>query len=245
LETISSDINREHSPENPIPMSMAWSFPVEQTSLKGGLLQSMGKSFKAADALVGEDLGEVIETACRKIGLNVELATIINDSTACLLSEAYLSAPTRFGLILGTGVNLAAYLPLPLISTSKFKSRPQSWFDEASHLIVNSELGMFGRDILPLTKWDTALKAGHPRPDFQPLEYLVSGQYLGEVCRFALIEAISTVGLFGGIVPPSLQQPYSLDTETSLLSRDLPMFPRRWNTSSPDIPASQTRRLRI
>jgi hexokinase len=29
LETISSDINREHSPENPIPMSMAWSFPVE------------------------------------------------------------------------------------------------------------------------------------------------------------------------------------------------------------------------
>jgi hexokinase len=187
---------------------------LRQTSLKGGLLQSMGKSFKAADALVGQDLGEVVETACRKVGLIVELATIINDSTACLLSEAYLNTSTRFGLILGTGVNLAAYLPLPLISEAKFNNRPQSWFEEASHLVVNSELGMFGRDILPLTRWDQALKAGHLRPEFQPLEYLVSGQYLGEVCRFALLEAISTAGLFGGVVPASLHEPYSLDTET-------------------------------
>jgi hexokinase len=29
LETISNDIGREHSSENPLPMSMAWSFPVE------------------------------------------------------------------------------------------------------------------------------------------------------------------------------------------------------------------------
>jgi hexokinase len=174
----------------------------------------MGKSFKAADSLVGEDLGEVIETACKKINLHVELAAIINDSTACLLSEAYLKTSTRFGLILGTGVNLAGYLPLALVGEEKFKNRPQSWFDEASHLIVNSELGMFGRDLLPLTRWDQSLRLGHPRPDFQPLEYLVSGQYLGEVCRFALIEAITAVGLFGGVVPPSLLQPYALDTET-------------------------------
>jgi hexokinase len=73
---------------------------------------------------------------------------------------------------------------------------------------------MFGKDILPLTRWDRQLNASHPRPDFQPLEHLVSGFYLGEVCRLALIEAIDTTGIFGGVVPPSLTKTYSLDTET-------------------------------
>lgn len=174
----------------------------------------MGKGFMAANGLLGQDLGEIIKCACEARGLHVELAAIVNDSTAALLSEAYVDATTRFSLILGTGVNIAVHLPVPTVGRAKFGRRPPGWFARASHVIVNTELGMFGRGILPLTRWDKALNAAHLRPDFQPLEHLVSGCYLGEMCRLALVEAIDTTGVFGGVVPPSLLLPYSLDTET-------------------------------
>lgn len=168
----------------------------------------------ASDGLLGRDLGDIIKSACQHRGIHVELAAIVNDSTAALLSEAYLNSSTRFGLILGTGVNIAVHLPVPTIGREKFGDRPASWFEKASHVIVNTELGMFGKGILPVTKWDIALNESHLRPNFQPLEHLVSGCYLGEVCRLILLEAIDTTGLFGGVVPPSLLLPYSLDTET-------------------------------
>lgn len=174
----------------------------------------MGKGFLAADGLLGRDLGEVIKSACAVKGLHVELSAIVNDSAAALLSEAYINSSTRFSLILGTGVNIAAHLPIPTIARAKYGGRPDSWFEKASHVVVNTELGMFGKGILPLTRWDWLLNRAHPHPDFQPLEQLVSGFYLGEICRHALVEAITTTGIFGGIVPPSLSKPYSLETET-------------------------------
>jgi hexokinase len=106
------------------------------------------------------------------------------------------------------------------VGKKKFGVRPEGWFDEASHIIVNTELGMFGHNILPLTRWDRALTKEHPRPDFQPLEHLVSGMYLGEIVRLALLEAIETTGLLGGVVPPSLNTGYSLGTDTiSMIER--------------------------
>ncbi len=178
------------------------------------MLQSMGKGFRAADSLLGRDLGDTIEDACRSHGLTVEVAAIVNDSAAALLSQAYAHEATRFGLILGTGVNIAVHLPVTVIGRAKFGTRDPAWFDEASHVIVNTELGMFGYGLLPVTRWDALLNDGHPKPEFQPLEHMVSGYYLGEVCRFALLEAVATAGLFGGVSPPSLLTPYALDTET-------------------------------
>jgi hexokinase len=194
----------------------------------------MGKGFLANEGLVGEDLGELIKTACQKKGLHVELSAIVNDSSAALLSEAYITPSTRFSLILGTGVNIAVHLPVATIDQPKFGDRPSSWHEKASHVIVNTELGMFGHDILPLTRWDKLLKAAHPRPDFQPLEHLVSGYYLGEICRLALLEAIRTTGIFGGTVPPSLQKPYSLDTETlSMIEAYVHPIPSPFNNKPP------------
>ncbi|KAG9254668.1 uncharacterized protein F5Z01DRAFT_86407 [Emericellopsis atlantica] len=214
VETVSTDMKREHSPDQPLPMALAWSFPIEQTSLGAGKLQAMGKGFMANKGLIGQDLGEIVAAACKQQRLDVEVEAIINDSSACLLSQAYTHPSTRFGLILGTGLNVAVYLPTTLIGRQKFGTRPVGWFDRASHVIVNTELGMFGKDILPITRWDRQLLDGHPRPDFQPVEHLSSGMYLGEIARFALIEAIETTGLFGGVVPASLTTPYSLSTET-------------------------------
>ncbi|ESU14952.1 hexokinase-1 [Fusarium graminearum PH-1] len=175
LETLSEELEQDGRSDGPLPMSMAWSFPIEQTSLAGGKLQGMGKGFCACDGLLGWDLGDIVRTACLNRGLNVELRAIVNDSSACLLSESYNHPTTRFGLILGTGVNLAAYLPVSAIGRVKFGQRPPQWFEKATHVIINSEISMMGRDILPLTRWDRQLLANHARPEFQPLEHMVSG----------------------------------------------------------------------
>ncbi|CAK7564599.1 MAG: N-acetylglucosamine kinase 1 [Sporothrix epigloea] len=212
LDIVSKVDNSSYT--GPLPMGLAWSFPIKQTSLRGGILQGMGKGFRAADALLGQDLGDIIQTACIGRGLRVEVAAIVNDSAAALLSQAYIHNATRFGLVLGTGVNIAVHLPVRTVGYDKFGTRPASWFEEASHVIINTELGMFGYGILPVTRWDALLNANHPKPAFQPLEHMVSGYYLGEVARFALLEAVESAGLFGGNVPSSLLTPYALDTET-------------------------------
>ena len=178
----------------------------------------MGKGFLATSGLLGQDLGEIIRFACRKRGLEVSLGAIVNDGAAALLSQAYVHASTHFGLILGTGSNIAVHLPTAALAPAKYGARPQAWFDAARHVIVNTEASMFGgRGVLPLTRWDRALNAAHPRPDFHPLEHCCSGMYLGEICRLALVEAVATAGALGGVLPPSLEKPYSLDTE--VLSR--------------------------
>lgn len=180
----------------------------------------MGKGFLANKGLIGQDLGEIVKTACKRQGFDVQVEAILNDSSACLLSQAYTHTSTRFGLILGTGFNIGAYLPVPIIGRRKFGSRPVGWFDRASHVIVNTEMSMFGKNILPVTRWDRLLLDALPRPDFQPLEFMVSGMYLGEVARHALIEGIETTGIFGGVLPSSLNTPYSLGTETlSMIER--------------------------
>lgn len=197
-----------------LPMGLAWSFPVEQTSPRTGKLLAMGKGFCATHGCEGEDLSELIMRSCNKKGVNVEMRAIVNDGSATLVSQAYRDPDARMSLILGTGMNASVYLPTSALAREKFGNRPDAWFDAAQHVLVNTELSMFGKDILPVTRWDEHLNATHRLPDFQPLEYLCTGRYLGEIVRLVLLEAISTAGLFSGHIPTHLSEPYSLDTRT-------------------------------
>lgn len=140
--------------------------------------------------------------------------TIINDSSATLLSRAYEDPSTRFAVILGTGFNISVHLPVAALATTKFKGYPQSWLDEATHVLVNTECSMFGKNIFPTTRWDDQLNNAHMRPDFQPFEHMISGRYLGEIVRLIIVEAVQTAGLFSGELPNQLAEPYTLDTGT-------------------------------
>jgi hexokinase len=117
-------------------------------------------------------------------------------------------------LILGTGTNMAVVLPVSALTKTKFGIRPQSWHDQARHVLVNTEFSMFGKNILPTTRWDDYLNKTHMYPDFQPLEYLVSGRYLGEIVRLVLLEAIQSTGLFNGQYPEHFLEPYAFETST-------------------------------
>jgi len=120
-------------------------------------------------------------------------------------------------LIVGTGTNAAIHLPVSALAQNKFGQRPKSWHEKASHVLVNTELSMFGKGVFPTTRWDDYLNKTHTHPDFQPLEYLMSGRYLGEIVRLILTEAIRTAGLFGGEVPSKLAEPYALETGTTAI----------------------------
>jgi len=213
-EILSGQSGDKEMSDTPLSMGLAWSFPIHQTSLRSGLIQEMGKGFLAAHGLLGQDLGDVIQDACSRRGLNVQLNAIVNDSSATLLSKAYHDQTTRFALILGTGFNAAVHLPVDIFHPPKFGTRPPSWHDEAKHVIVNTELSMFGGGILPFTKWDEQLNASHHNPTFQPMEHFVSGGYIGEIVRLVLVDGIQNAGLFGGIVPPSLREKNGLETLT-------------------------------
>lgn len=195
-----------------LSMGLSWSFPVDQTSIRSGLMIGMGKGFCCSNGTVGMDLGQLIAEACLRHGMNVRVDAIVNDSSATLLCRAYSDPKTRMSLILGTGTNVAVHFPVHGVGVQKFGHRSKEWFERASHVIINTELSMFGGGILPTTRWDDYLNQTHLRPDYQPLEYLATGRYLGEIVRLIMVEATETVGLFGGKLPLSLHEPYSFDT---------------------------------
>ncbi|KAF3484247.1 hexokinase-1 [Arthroderma uncinatum] len=196
----------------PLSMGLSWSFPIDQTSIRSGLVISMGKGFLCSNGTVGDDLSELIMAACHKRNLNVRIEAIVNDSSATLLSRAYSDPSTRMSLILGTGTNVAIHYPTSAIGLEKFGNRSAEWFAEASRVIVNTELSMFGGGVLAMTRWDDDLNRSHIKPDYQPLEYMITGRYLGEIVRLLIVEAVQVAGLFGGELPMSMRTPYSFDT---------------------------------
>ncbi|KFY54430.1 hypothetical protein V496_07259, partial [Pseudogymnoascus sp. VKM F-4515 (FW-2607)] len=218
-------------------MGLSWSFPIEHTSLRSGKIQGMGKGFRAMEGLLGADLADVLQGACDRRHLPVTLTATVNDAASTLLSRAYNTPNTHYGLILGTGVNIAVHLPTSLVagklalrnrsaafpptSPPSLSTSPGSSVSTSSalpppdHVIVNTEISMFGAGVLPLTRFDTALDAAHALPGFQPLEMLVSGRYLGEVARLVIVEGFERGALFADskALPKGWETGYSLGTE--------------------------------
>lgn len=141
------------------------------------------------------------------------MGAIINDASATLLSQAYVDSVARLSLILGTGANSAIHLPVSAMARKKFGNRPKEWYDVAEHVIVNTELSLFGNGFLPSTRWDDILNRCHSQPDFQPLEFRIGGLYLSELVRLVCLEAICSAGLFRSCIPAIFSEPYSLDTK--------------------------------
>lgn len=130
--------------------------------------------------------------------LDIRLDAIVNDSSSTLLARAYVDPSSRLAVILGTGVNAAIHLPIAALQSSKFGSRIMPSETDADFVLTNTELSMFGKDILPTTRWDERLNNDHMHPNYQPFEYLIAGAYMGEIVRLIICEATATAGLFSG-----------------------------------------------
>lgn len=214
-------------PEDELPMGVTFSFPMEQKSLQEATLMPMGKGF-ALDSKV--DLGAYLLAGYdeHRGGQlpRIRVAAIANDAVASLISFTYqyrakAHQKACMALICGTGTN--ATIPLRL-STLKESKRPKTVSvirgkaGGDPKIAVNTEWSINGTETVLMsldfvTRWDRLLNMTVERPGFQPLEYMTSGRYLGELGRIIFEDYLNKVLRIDTFkLPYQIRQPWSLST---------------------------------
>lgn len=171
-------------------LGFTFSFPVEQTAINSGKLMRWTKGFDIPEA-VGKDVCALLQAEVDKLSLPVRVAALVNDTVGTLMARSYTSSSDQrslLGAIFGTGTN-GAYIE----KTANIKKKIVGEYDESTgEMIVNTEWGSFDNqlNVLPQTKWDIELDAQSINPGFQMFEKRISGMFLGELVRRAIVDMI-------------------------------------------------------
>ncbi|XP_030448296.1 hexokinase-1-like [Syzygium oleosum] len=186
-------------------LGFTFSFPVRQSSIASGTLIKWTKGFSIEDA-VGEDVVSELSKAMERVGLDMRVAALVNDTIGTLAGGRYYNPDVVAAVILGTGTN-AAYV-------ERIHAIPK-WhgpLPKSGEMVINTEWGNFQSSHLPLTEYDQTLDDESLNPGEQTYEKLISGMYLGEIVRIVLLRMAEESALFGDIVPPKLKIPFILRT---------------------------------
>ncbi|KAJ6003183.1 Glucokinase [Penicillium sp. IBT 35674x] len=205
-------------------LGFTFSFPVRQYGINSGTLIRWTKGFNIPDA-VGHDVCALLQSAIDDLDLPVRVAALVNDTVGTLMARSYTSpgeTGTLLGAIFGTGTN-GAYVE-KIDKITKLRDMKDAHFDTSTgEMIINAEWGSFDNQlgVLPSTIYDRELDADSNNPGIQMFEKRVSGMFLGEILRRALValHKDSKVGLFSDVsITPEglLYRQWGLDT--SLLS---------------------------
>ncbi|MFA5337967.1 MAG: 4-alpha-glucanotransferase, partial [Candidatus Omnitrophota bacterium] len=211
-------------------LGFTFSFPVNQIDIDKGISTMMSKGF-TVKGIVGEDVVALLRDAFKRKGVNnVNVVAIDNDTTGTQVARAYMDTNTSLGVILGTGTNICARLPMEAI-TKEFANKDKY---KASHMIVNMESGNFDKN-LNLNKYDELLDSQSTNKGEHFEEKMVSGLYLGELMRITLLELINQKQLFLGKTPWILKKAYQRfetkhvsDIESLNLSKRTSIWKLRW-----------------
>ncbi|KAL6858106.1 glucokinase [Amphichorda felina] len=176
-------------------LGFTFSFPVQQLAINKGNLIRWTKGFNIPGA-VGKDVCALLQTEIDKLGLPVKVAALVNDTVGTLMARSYTSTGKQrslLGAIFGTGTN-GAYIE----KTSNIKKKIEGEYDKSTgEMIINTEWGSFDNqlNVLPTTLWDKALDAESVNPGFQMFEKRISGMFLGEILRLAVVDLIKNENL--------------------------------------------------
>lgn len=171
-------------------LGFTFSFPVQQLAINKGNLMRWTKGFDIQDA-VGKDVCALLQTEIDKLGLPVKVAALVNDTVGTLMARSYTSTGKHrsvLGAIFGTGTN-GAYIE----KTSNIKKTIAGEYDESTgEMVINTEWGSFDNqlNVLPTTPWDKELDEKSVNPGFQMFEKRISGMFLGEIVRLAMVDMI-------------------------------------------------------
>ncbi|KAJ5757364.1 uncharacterized protein N7511_006058 [Penicillium nucicola] len=198
--------------KEPLPMSFTFSFPVDQRSIRSGILQRWTKNFNVP-GVEGNDVVPQLEAALKKQNVPLKVVALINDTTGTLVASHYRDPQIKIGSIFSTGCN-AAYME-DCRSIPKLRD---SGLPEDGTVIINTEYGAFDneRKVLPLTPFDHQIDKQSVRPGTQIYEKMVAGLYIGEMLRLILITLHEEGRLFKGQDVTRLRVENSL--EASFLS---------------------------
>ncbi|XP_061371256.1 hexokinase-1-like isoform X2 [Gastrolobium bilobum] len=203
---VSSEPSEFHPPPGgQRELGFTFSFPVRQTSLTSGTLIKWTKGFHIED-VVGEDVVGKLNKAMEKIGLDMRVAALVNDTVGTVARGKFSNQDVIAAVIVGTGTN-AAYVERAHTIPKWYGLLPKS-----GEMVINMEWGNFCSSDLPLTEYDQALDAESLNPGEQIFEKIISGMYLGDIVRRALLKMAEEADFFGDTVPPKLRIPFILKT---------------------------------
>ena len=204
-----------------LKLGFTFSFPVDQTALGHGTLIRWTKGFDIPDA-VDRDVVDLLQANLTVLEVNVKVVALANDTVGTLLSRAYQNNPsvtnsnTVIGCIFGTGTNGAYYETLENIP--KLTNPPK----DIQGMVINTEWGSFDNtlQILPNTLFDEIVDKETANKGYHLFEKRISGMFLGEILRVALIELFERGLIFqelykerGGSLPHRITEPWLLDAE--------------------------------
>ncbi|KAH7075474.1 hypothetical protein BKA63DRAFT_490452 [Paraphoma chrysanthemicola] len=183
------------SEEEIFNLGFTFSFPVNQIGINKGLLMRWTKGFDIQDA-VGKDVCALLQAEIDELHLPVKVAALVNDTVGTLMARSYTSpgkTGTLLGAIFGTGTN-GAYVEKLNKVTKLTQSKDTGDYDKSTgEMIVNTEWGSFDNSLrtLPNTPYDVELDEKSVNPGIQMFEKRVSGMFLGELLRLALLKLIN------------------------------------------------------
>ncbi|KAI9828313.1 MAG: glucokinase [Thelocarpon impressellum] len=176
--------------ENIFRLGFTFSFPVQQHGINRGTLIRWTKGFDIDDA-IGKDVCQLLQTEIDLLKLPVRVAALVNDTVGTLMARSYASpgeTGTLLGAIFGTGTNGAYVERLEKITKLAGESGGSD-YERTGEMIVNTEWGSFDNAlrVLPDTPYDRALDGESVNPGIQMFEKRVSGMFLGEILRLAML----------------------------------------------------------
>ncbi|KAF1832129.1 hypothetical protein BDW02DRAFT_649386 [Decorospora gaudefroyi] len=184
----------ENQQEEIFNLGFTFSFPVHQIGINKGMLMRWTKGFDIDDA-VGKDVCALLQQEIDELHLPVKVAALVNDTVGTLMARSYTSAGktgTLLGAIFGTGTNGAYVEKLDKVSKLT-KDKDAGEYDKSTgEMIVNTEWGSFDNSLrtLPNNPYDIELDKNSVNPGIQMFEKRVSGMFLGELLRLALLKLV-------------------------------------------------------
>ncbi|MCJ1379797.1 glucokinase [Xylographa soralifera] len=175
-------------------LGFTFSFPVDQLGINSGKLIRWTKGFDIQDA-VGKDVCALLQEEIDKLHLPVKVAALVNDTVGTLMARSYTSpgkTGTLLGAIFGTGTN-GAYVER-LDKVKKMAAMNGSDYDKSTgEMIINTEWGSFDNhlSVLPNTPYDEELDKESVNPGIQMFEKRISGMFLGEILRRAMLSMMN------------------------------------------------------
>ena len=190
------------------PLAFVYSYPARLERIDRAVALASTKGWRL-EGLVGRDVAAMLTEALGRAGLpGIRVAAVANDTVAVLILLSYRQSSRRpagtagtdesgladIGLILGTGTNQAADL-----GPAGIRNLESGNFD-----------GLGGIE----TDYDASLdrELDEPHPGAQRFEKMVSGHYLGEIVRRALVDLGQRTDAFQWRPAPAITTAFALDS---------------------------------
>ena len=185
---------RKPSQQSSFDLGFTFSFPVDQVGINKGRLIRWTKGFDIDEA-IGQDVCALLQKEIDLLNLPVKVAALVNDTVGTLMARSYTSpgkGGALIGAIFGTGTNGAYVEKLSKVKKMKEITDAEggaTYDDSTGLMIINTEWGSFDNKlaVLPNTEYDEGLDKDSVNPGIQMFEKRVSGMFLGEILRRAIL----------------------------------------------------------